>query len=225
MCVSVLFCSPQVLVMITSTLYTRRTTAICLVPTTSRSFPIGPHISQHWCHSCALTAYPAALCVYHILEKKHPPPAPGFLANLLLISSCCLSAQLTAETQKQERGSRQRILLCQSKEQAVILSAEHAEVKILFQAKLYLCHHHLGSLWFSASNSLKWHQAHTTADRVNRSNFASLQDQLLLYGVFEFYWMFSQHTVNEVQDKWLSQFADLCLFVWSSRLMLCYRTQ
>lgn len=76
MCVSVLFCSPQVLVMITSTLYTRRTTAICLVPTTSRSFPIGPHISQHWCHSCALTAYPAALCVYHILEKKHPPPPP-----------------------------------------------------------------------------------------------------------------------------------------------------
>lgn len=83
---------------------------------------------------------------------------------------------------------------------AVILSAEHAEVKILFQAKLYLSHHHLGSLWFSASNSLTRHQAQTTAHRENRSHFTSVQDHLLLYCFLEFYWMFSQHTVHKVQN-------------------------
>lgn len=38
-----------------------------------------------------------------------------------------------------------------------------------------------GSLWFSAANSLRWHQAHTTAYRVNRSHFASVRHHSLLY--------------------------------------------
>lgn len=111
--------------------------------------------------------------------------------------SAVLNAELTAGKKKRETGDGERTEnIALSVSRAVIISAEHAEMKILFQAKLYLCPHHLGPLWFSGSNSVKWHQAHTTA---YRSHFASVQDQLLLYCVFESWWMFNQHTVNEVQ--------------------------
>lgn len=152
-----LFCSPQVLVMTTRTLCTQRTTLICLVQTTSRSSLIGPHISKHWCRSCVPNA---------------SSTSDHRLSCFFLLLSVCWADHWKRETREDERRQN----TAQSVSRAVILSAEHAEMKILFQAKLYLCHHHLGSLWFSASNSLTWHQAHTTAHRENRSYFTSVQD-------------------------------------------------
>lgn len=130
-----MFCAPQVLVMKTPTLCTQTTTTTCLVQTTSRSSPTGRHISKHWCHSCATRVILLLFCFPYLWFKRVVFPLQAFL----LTSSCCLSAEVNAEKEKQERGG-QRISL----RQAVILSAERAETKILFQAKLYLCHHQMG---------------------------------------------------------------------------------
>lgn len=170
-CTWMLFSALQVLVMITHTLCTKRTTLTCLVQTTSRNSLIGPHISKHWCHSCAPTSGPPAVCVYPVFDYKLL-----FLQASLLTFNCFPTAIYLLSWPLKERNKRGWAdrYIALSVSWSVILSAEHAEVKILFQAKLYLCHHHLGSLRFNASHSLNWHQAHTTAYRVNRYHFAAV---------------------------------------------------
>lgn len=91
-------------------------------------------------------------------------------------------------------------------------------MKILFQAKPYLCHHHhLGSLWFS-SNSLKWHQALNTP-RVNRSHFisrAASVTALFLWVLLDFE---ATYAGNKVQETWVQQFVGLCFVcVWHLKL-------
>lgn len=79
-----MFSALQVLVMITHTLCTQRTTVICLVQATSRNSVIGPHISKHWCRSCEPTACPPALRVFPRLIKI------SFSLQAFLLTSSCL---------------------------------------------------------------------------------------------------------------------------------------
>ena len=111
--VNILFCAPQVLGMMTRTLCTQRTTVSCLVQTTSRSSPIGPHTSKHWC--CSFAQNNSSFLQFAFL----------LIFSIFLPAVCVMSWPLKI---------RNQIALWVSR--AVIPSAEHAEMKILFQAKL-----------------------------------------------------------------------------------------
>lgn len=168
------FVHPQVLVMKTPTLCTQTTTTTCLVQTTSRSSLIGRHISKHWCHSCATRVILLLFCVSHIFDSN----VFFSLQAFLLTSSCCLSAEVNAAKEKQERGGGGREY-CSVRQSSSLLSVlrRRSCSKPSFTSVIIKW----GSLWFSASNSLRWHQAHTTARRVNRSHFASVRHRSLLH--------------------------------------------
>lgn len=187
--------------MIVRILCTQTATVICLVQTTSKNSLTGLRISKLSCRSDAPTSHPSPR-VYQILKAGFPW---GLLSNPQLFSSFCLSAD---HWKKETREGERTEDIALSVGRSAILSVEHAEVKILFQAKLSLCQHHLHSTMFwclkQAEMTPSSHHNFQSKQISFRFSAGSVITFLLLWIWLEVYSIYSKWSAEQRGRTWNS---------------------
>lgn len=189
----VCFFAPQVLPTITRTLCTQ-TATICLVQTTSRSSLIGPHISKHWCCSCAPTPRPPALLVARIF------PFRAFLtfSCFPLLPSVCWADRWKGETGDGERTEN------------IAPSVRQSDSQMGGHCLCWACWLRWRSCskpsftpviitWVHCGSAAQthWDDTKLTAQLTESTDLISLQCSITYFS--ELYWMFRQH---KVQHTW-----------------------